>query len=256
MTYKNAKTILFASLIAAMILPFSGMISAEVEQSTEEKTKQKIKEEILKHELATSLSETDRYELKQLKLADEWLKARDNGDREQMDRIMAEITKDFPKSEDYTLAVDDTKSDLSSSSTIGPIDWQGSTEKNYNCASQSDDLGDAYGTVTAYGSGGTPGAGWSYWGSNMDYTSVISDPYWPGCADKSWDHAVTNIVHVFNGAQNCKIDTYSSSTDGEGKVCYDIEGGFLVVVESQSFYSSGNTTPFSPWASEDLFWIV
>ena len=28
MTYKNAKTILFASLIVAMILPFSGMLTA------------------------------------------------------------------------------------------------------------------------------------------------------------------------------------------------------------------------------------
>jgi len=39
MTYKNAKTILFAGLIAAMILPFSGMNFAEAETVTHEELK-------------------------------------------------------------------------------------------------------------------------------------------------------------------------------------------------------------------------
>jgi len=46
MTFKNAKTILFASLIAAMILPFSGMDFAEAEKSETKVDTEKLRSEI------------------------------------------------------------------------------------------------------------------------------------------------------------------------------------------------------------------
>ncbi len=51
MIIKNAKTILFASLIAAMILPFSGMYFAEAQQDEKSLLKEKIKDKMSKQVL-------------------------------------------------------------------------------------------------------------------------------------------------------------------------------------------------------------
>ncbi len=61
MTYKNAKTILFAGLIAAMILPFSGMqfATAEEEQTDLREKQQKILDKIYKIEERIAKSPND-----------------------------------------------------------------------------------------------------------------------------------------------------------------------------------------------------
>ncbi len=44
MTFRNTKTILFASLIAAMILPFSAMSFAQTDTSVDNETKNYVNE--------------------------------------------------------------------------------------------------------------------------------------------------------------------------------------------------------------------
>ncbi len=61
-----------------------------------------------------------------------------------------------------------------------------------------------------------------------------------------------NTVLTGNSTQTVAFE----AGDRMGISVTNIEGGFLVVVQSQSFYSSGSLSPFSIWASEDLFWIV
>jgi len=63
MTYKNAKTILFAGLIAAMILPFSGMLMAEA--APNENANDKVKGKLFIKESRTEES-SDRKEMNRL----------------------------------------------------------------------------------------------------------------------------------------------------------------------------------------------
>ena len=71
MTYKNAKTILFAALIAAMILPFSGMMMAEAapNENASDKAKDKFKKdkELFKKQLKEqNRSDKDKETLEKL----------------------------------------------------------------------------------------------------------------------------------------------------------------------------------------------
>lgn len=273
LTTKTIKTILFASLIVAMILPFSGMQFAtaqtdkQAENETDERTKAELSKRIKSLESNKQKTVDERHELKQYKLIQKWFAA--EGNPEKQHRISEKIKADFPT--EYTQAVDTrpnvetgTESTgensgeitLQSNHTIGPIYYTGTIEKNYNCQTQSDDLGHAGGSLTMYGSGGVPGAGWTYWGTQMYYPSEINKPAFPGCADIDWDHSVYRMTAIPNTWDNCEITTYSSSTDGEGKVCLDIEGGMIVLTEGQSFYSAGNSKPFSPNTSDRYVWLV
>ena len=63
MTYKNAKTILFASLIAAMILPFSGMMMAEAapNNNANDNVKGKLHITDSKDNMGTEVAELNQY---------------------------------------------------------------------------------------------------------------------------------------------------------------------------------------------------
>ena len=63
------------------------------------------------------------------------------------------------------------------------------------------------------------------------------------------------IASVTDPLDNCSITTFTSSTDGEGKTCNDIEAGMSVSVAGNSFYSTGTSNPFSPFASETLLFL-
>ena len=67
MTLKNTKTILFASLIAAMVLPFSSMSFAQTD-TVDNTTKNYVNDKI--NELNTKKNQTtnDNYDLEKLKL--------------------------------------------------------------------------------------------------------------------------------------------------------------------------------------------
>ncbi len=75
------------------------------------------------------------------------------------------------------------------------------------------------------------------------------------CHDDDWEHSKAYITSVTDPLDNCSINTFSSSTDGEGKICDDVEAGMFVSVAGNSFYSTGTSNPFSPFASEKLLFL-
>ena len=100
MTSRNIKTILFASLIAAMILPFSMMDNAVTQENqTRQKTLEHINEKI--DELssgANAASENDTNEkLKALKYAKKFLKAKENNDTEKMNKFSKKLQELIPE---------------------------------------------------------------------------------------------------------------------------------------------------------------
>ena len=146
-TCKTTKTILFASLIAAMALPFSAVDFAEATNDSREVLELKTRIGTLE---ASERSVSEDFELAQYKLTLQWFKA--EGNPEEQRRIMQKITASYPDPEDYTPGLDGASAQ--EGSYMGPIYYTGSTEKNFNCENQSDDFGNISGSVTMYGSGG------------------------------------------------------------------------------------------------------
>lgn len=241
--------ILCASLIAAVVLPFSSMNFVEAENSDSEEI-QELRKRINVLESSKHMDSSTSFKLQQYELALEWFQA--EGNPEEQRRIMVLITESFPDKEDYTPGVNATSMPKT---YMGPIYYTGSTEKNFNCQSNSDDFGNIFGSVTMYGSGGVAGAGYTYWAVNMDYPYEISEQGNITCYDDDWNNSRAFITSITNAQNNCSINSFSSSTDGEGRICNDIEAGMLVSVSGNSFYSSGTSNPFSPFASERLLFL-
>ena len=138
MTYKNAKTILFASLIAAMILPFSGMNYATAEESEYEYppeivTKASIQEELkqvadvkekLNSKLETDLTEKERqrtnYMLRSAILQEKVLTDPKNSERysELANSIMDRLLASFDESQiTQGVSVEISEQELTAEST-------------------------------------------------------------------------------------------------------------------------------------------
>jgi len=254
-TLKNTKIILFAGLIAAMVLPFSGMqfVVAEEVNKQDTKTIQEIERHLSNTQYTYSYSEESNYKEKQLKLALQWFEAKESNDIQKMDSIMEEIKSSFPTV--YNLGTDklETRYDrtrASSDGYMGPINYNGSAEKRWDCRDRSDMFGYMDGTITMF-----PGA--IYSANYMHYPRIVTvGPQGIDCSTMNWNHSVTNITSLTtNPNDNCKIDTFSSSMDAEGKYCTKVEAGMIVVIEGQSFYSSGNSHPFSVSANDTILFL-
>ena len=111
MTTNKVITILCASLIATVVLPFSIMNFVEDENNDSPEI-QELKKRINALESSKHSDSSTSFELKQYKLALEWFQA--EGDPEEQHRIMDLITESFPDIEDYTpgVMVNDSKSRL------------------------------------------------------------------------------------------------------------------------------------------------
>ena len=178
---KIIKTATFASLIVAMVLPFSAIDFAEATNGSMEINELKKRISVLE---SSSRSTSSNFALDQYRLALQWFQA--EGDPEEQRRIMGEITASYPAKEDYTPGRDATSVQRS---YMGPIYFTGSTEKNFNCENQSDDFGNISRSVTMYGSGGIAGGGYTYWAVIMHYPHEISKQGNITCYDDDWEHS-------------------------------------------------------------------
>ncbi len=136
----KTKTILFASLIAAMILPFSAMSFAQTDTSVDNETKNYVNNKI--NELSTKKNQntTSSYELEKLKLVKQWINAKENGNDTRMHELMEQITLDFLPDDEYTESV--KSFDVGNQLKDHPfIRYTGSTEKKWDCRDDSDLLG-------------------------------------------------------------------------------------------------------------------
>ena len=241
---KKTKTVLFASLIAAMILPFSGMQFAEAEEQTPE-IKQ-LNTQIKELKAKDSLTQEEREDLKQLKLLKKWFKAEHNNNTERMDRIAERINKNFP-TEGLTKAVTIDSSELTIQGYHLPVvSFEGSIEKNFNCHDNSDDLGSISGTLYGYSNS-------LYSVVSMDYTYSVTTGSGLNCTDNNWDYSEVSLIEVLNPTANCEIDTFSSATDTEAKNCTALSAGSWVLIQGQSYYD--NNIYFSPWTSYSYEYI-
>ena len=247
---KTTKTILFASLIAALILPFSGMEFATA-ASVDDQTKNHVNDKIADLNAKKSKTDQDNYELKKLKLVNQWIKAKEQGNEKRMANLMEKITADFPADDQYTKSVKSLNVSESGSITAASnpfVTYTGSTEKHYDCNNPSVDiLGYIDGSITGYSSA-------IYSVTNMNYPFEITDgPVGINCTTPDWDNSKSKFTEVLNPSANCVVDTFTSSTDSEGDYCTQLSAGSLVAIEGQSWYD-GNII-FSPWASSTIKYI-
>lgn len=178
MTYKNAKTILFAGLIAAMILPFSGMEFATAEEQTgerndkAEKIAQSIKE--LKDKKNKSVSTEDKKQIdetiKRLKIAEDLAKLEAKGlqSSPQAQDLLSQLEKEINSK---GVAV---KSHITSEAETVPMSsgdgWRYDTFATYLQVTSSCNnvvTGQATGSLTQYDE-------ISYWIVTTDYPSVLN----------------------------------------------------------------------------------
>ena len=89
----------------------------------------------------------------------------------------------------------------------------------------------------------------------MHYPPEISKRGNITCYDDSWEHSRAYITSVTDSNDNCTITTFTSSSDGKGQTCADVKAGMFVSVSGNSFYSTGNSNPFSPFESNKILFL-
>ena len=155
MTMKNGKTILFASLIAAMILPFSGMQFATAEEQT---TQDKIRELIQIHKTQLNPQNNDGdtdIVIERLELSVRLLDIRDALEnhpkseklQEREKRILEKLIKLFDKT---TMNSFDTLDIIPMPNAYYPsTTYKTSEQTRYDCADRKYETGNIEGVITA-----------------------------------------------------------------------------------------------------------
>lgn len=250
MTTKNAKTILFASLIATMIIPVSATIFAYADnnqsvQVVDGVTKNYINAKI--NELSTKKSSTDKdlSDLNKLQLIKKWIKATERGNVEKARDLAAQITADFPSDDEYTAATQNPDGMIGKNYHY--VQYTGSIEKHWDCRDDSDLLGNVEGSLTGYSSS-------LYIVSDMDYPDEITDgPMGLNCTTPDWERSKAKYTETLDLSSNCVIESFSSAGDTEGLYCNELSAGSLVWVQAQAWYD--DDIIFSPWASETIKYV-
>jgi len=233
---------LFAGLIAALILPFSGMQYATAQEEEVDNSLEiaLLTEQIQELKKQGDFTTEERAEFKQLKLLKKWFQAEENGNTDRMDRISQRISENFPITA-LTQAVDVTETVIMDQ--IKVVSYTGSTEKHYDCSNSSYEF-------TGYAKGMMYGYSDSlYVVPTLVYPTSINDGYGVNCIDLDFDHAEASYIEVLDWTSNCQIDTFSSPTDTEAKNCTDLKAGSWVLVQAQVWYGEDGDEIFSPWTS-------
>ena len=115
MPSRNAKIIVSASLMVAMVLPVS--VATFVQAGSEpdnqpgipvvdDATKNYVNGKIEELSSKNDASVQDDLDLEKLQLVQQWIEAQENGDAETVHLLSAQITADFPPDDEYSQGVD------------------------------------------------------------------------------------------------------------------------------------------------------
>ena len=243
---KNSKTLLFASLIAAMILPFSGMNYATAEEGQGETALNNISDRIDSLIVEYNALETERHALNATMEAttdiDEISSIKDKIDviKSRMAQILVEVEELAQKEKVYS----------PSSGTMNSVTTGDTIEINktfHHC----DDWGfqntsQLAGTIST---GGVGSGASIYWVSDFTTAKSMGISTWSGCTDSYFDSAQIDVRNI-DKKQNCNSVVISSafSTNNESCVC-GLQSGDLLSWYVQTTYkeSNGNENGSDDW---------
>ncbi len=242
---KTTKTILFASLIAALVLPFSAMDFANAEPPKDVLTK-------IEEKMAEIKDKKDKQSVKQYQNLDlvksiEILK-------QKIDKLKS-INANSKAIESLELKFNDKVSEFMSKYSVNNVEYMessdGTTSVSYitpvhtsaqlwatqisrsNCSAGSSNSVDS-GSITPASNSATINQSWNT-------SSSISDGYFPNCTTKSYSYGWINYADVL-GFDGCTSAHTSNTGSSIGNTCSKIKDGDIVVITTQEFYD--NTTKF------------
>ncbi|MBI1664062.1 MAG: hypothetical protein IS860_11400 [Nitrosopumilus sp.] len=246
----TTKTILFASLIAAMIMSFSTIDLAYAEEQTTKDKLEKLQEYKKQIESERSAEKVDDKDvvIERLNLIEELLTL----------RILVETgeinTKYVEKYEGFLLEqlekkFDDTKSvALVSTTQLQPYltatNFQTSTQTKFNCDDIANDTGYNWGTVTGQDFAE------SYVVSNQGYPTHI-DHLDTWCDELDYDWGYSKFRNIALGG-TCTTD-FTSSVQSESGYCAKFGVGSPVLISAYAVYDG--TVPFNTLEGWDFIWV-
>jgi len=269
---KEIKTILFASLIVALVLPFSAMniADANVGEDTRTKTIKKVQEKIKDIESKKAKNDQDKLDLKRLKLADKFLKAKQDNDIEKIEKYSKTIQDLKPKdykeklipatsgniAEQTTLSVSSNDMVIGLSSNYGETvpmahysyeTWNGTTEYVWDCRDDSD--------LTGYGDGSITGYTSSIYGvSTFHYPPERTvGPQGLNCEERDYEDGKTLYYQFLSSSTGCYSGNHSTKTSTTGYSCTVLSIGDLIEIEVSIDYDPN--LDFSPFPSHDILWV-
>lgn len=237
---KTIKTILFASLIAAMILPFSTMDFATAQEADDRVEKlQSLRSEIANDKEAYTKAQHYDADLAikrfDLAIAFVELENQGKGNSEEAQKIMSQLLE-TQSGIKYPNVIRNDNHEIGQIHPVGSYTYDTystNTVTRADCANQGTDYGSASGSITGYASS-------AYLVGTLSYPSNISDGSYPNCTNTNWsDHDMTYVL-VGNPFVGCAQPFFTSSTDTEGGTCNNLQWGdaVLVTVATQKYGST------------------
>ena len=249
MTTKTIKTVLFASLIAAMILPFNGLNVATAEKIDERLVKlEELKAQIQNDKDA--FSEKTHYSadlaIKRVDLAIQFVILENQGksDSEEAQNIANELQKTQAGIE-YPNVIRNNDHQIGQIHPVGSYTYDTYTTNSvtrWNCYTQGTDYAHASGSITGYSSS-------AYLVGTLSYPTLISTGSVGNCTNTNWSDSDMTYVLLSNPFVGCAQPYFTSSTDTEGGICNNLKWGDIVVVTvAKSKYGSTNFSSTNPMA--------
>ncbi|MBS1267571.1 MAG: hypothetical protein MAG458_00275 [Nitrosopumilus sp.] len=258
MTTKNIKTILFASLIAAMILPFSmtGMVTAQTSaqdtQNADDIQKLKDYKKELKQEIKNTKDKEKKKEFKvvskRISLVIELLELDSNSTTPQVAAqstneqrteadIIAEIDATFDYTQENAFRPIDNQTESTEPQTAAStvVNWQTSTKTKFNCNTISYDSGYNWGTLVGLD------LLESYFVAVQGYPATIYEMDNNYCTQKSFTHGYVVARNLSTGGF-CDVN-FTHANDAESGYCWEFGVGAPVLISANADYGVWN--PFS-----------
>lgn len=265
MITKTIKTILFASLIAAMILPFSTMDFAEAQESKKVQTtaeklaKIKImKDEIQYRDGVTSgqSTNTDNIVIQRLEIIEELLVVKELIDDGTLNEkfakkytkfLLKKIDKKFNDRDSVPLQKGEQIVDELAYTTqsISTTNFQTSTQTKFNCDDFQYDVGYNWGTVTGLDFIESYVVGVQGYPNNID---TLTNNY---CTEKLFDDGYVKYRNVSTGGM-CTGDLPSANSVAQG-YCAKFGVGAPVLITAYAWYNG--SVPFNTAEGWDFIWV-
>lgn len=229
MIARNAKTTLFASLIALLMVPLaSGSTFAD---PTEDPRLEKIGELEDKYEkLKKATRSADKQQeysdvLERLDLSKRWIILDNNGQgtSDEANAIAEELMESLPNEKNY---VESTDAD---NLPRAFVTYQTTSQTRQNCHIQGTDFGSVSGSIYSSYT-------WSYLVAHSNYPSAIYDGNIITCSGTDFDETVVTYSKVIDPRDNCVQRVTVSSTGTVGSYCSDLTTGTLVLITANAFY--------------------
>ncbi len=276
---KTTKTILFACLITAMILPFSAMDTAE---AIKDPLKKKIKDAKIKYKSELKVVEKENKKNKKDKdLVDHEAKIKrvlyrldlvdaitdlpnwDNpslmttADLEKRDSLAQSLHQSGEEEAKFkkTVTINTMAPVISASHPSGTWDiaYDTLSNGNVNCIGVPSSTTAYQGTSEGYVNVWTGG---SYWKNVWDYDAVLYKNSTQGCANPPNDHYsnTLKVVDLFGDAPDCYVAT-SSATGTTNKYCSGFDAGTIALPYTRGTYDNNTFLESSSWGLGAILWL-